>query len=53
MTKVEIKTEYDCDLCEDTGLVQRIEKVWLDEPHYAVMGTEECICQYNWDEDHE
>lgn len=35
-----------CEFCYGTGETDTMEAVYQNEPHYAPIGTEKCICQY-------
>lgn len=41
-----VNEEPNCEICEDTGEVDKMEQVYDGEPHYAPTGTEKCECQY-------
>lgn len=40
-----IEKKFACELCEDTGEVTTMERVYPNEPHTAPIGTEKCICR--------
>lgn len=37
--------EEVCEFCGGTGEINTMEQVYPNEPHYAPIGTEKCICQ--------
>lgn len=44
----EYEKATDCDICDGTGQIPVMSRVYQNEPHMADLGeTEPCICQMN------
>lgn len=46
-----IEPDPNCEHCGGTGEVTTMEQVYPNEPHYAPIGTRDCICTLPTEED--
>ncbi len=51
INELEIPFNFECDICEDTGEVTTMEKVYNGEPHEAPIGSKTCICRIQEEDD--
>lgn len=46
-TEIEVNKVYDCELCNDTGIIHFEESD--GEGHYADTGVKKCVCKNETD----